>query len=169
MDFEATKVDTFQTGKVHLSYDQIHRSCVNICSQLKADPNFQSFDYVVAIAKGGIIPAAMIQQMLGIPYLQCILASSYNKGSQADEVQVSWNGQTEYLRTLLVTLGPKVLVVDDIWDTGKTITSMRNHWLPDAVYAVTVFKGRDSVNAGAIHGIRFPVTDPWVVFPWEQP
>jgi xanthine phosphoribosyltransferase len=118
---------------------------------------------VVAIARGGLIPAAQLAYLFNCP-METIKVSSYNEeGDKLQAPVVTMTvGQTQRFNNA------SVLIVDDLWDTGQTIEAVRKV-LPQAIYATAFLKRVDSMD-GILPGIVFGDTlpDNWVVFPWER-
>ena len=78
---------------------------------------FGKFDLVVAIGKGGIIPAGFIQKKLGIPMK--IIYINYrdeDKKPVYDEPKVIEGAEIR---------GKKILLVDDVSRSGKTINTAK--------------------------------------------
>jgi hypoxanthine phosphoribosyltransferase len=76
---------------------------------------FEQFDLIVAIARGGIIPASFIQQKLNTPMK--IIEINYRDDSHKpryDEPQLLENLDFK-------VKDKKILLVDDVSKTGKTI------------------------------------------------
>ena len=117
-----------------------------------------TIEHIVAVARGGLIPAAMLAHKLGVKSLSAIGASSYVNRIRTDLI-------FDLLPSEIVQLDKKTtLVVDDIVDTGETFRRMKNY-IPYACYCTLVMKS--SATAGhCIAGKVVPASQ-WVVFPWE--
>jgi len=74
-------------------------------------------DYIVGIGRGGLLPAVMISQYFGIK--MCSLDISLRDGGDT----VSNFSMSEDAFS-----GKKILIVDDINDTGATINWLMNDW-----------------------------------------
>src|SRR5688572_27490879 len=102
------------------------------------------FDAVVAIARGGLVPAAIVARELNIRTVETVAVKSYDHQSRGG-VQVLKEVSQPVLD--LARNGGKVLIVDDLVDTGNTARAVRE-MLPGAHFA-TVYakpKGRDLVD-----------------------
>jgi xanthine phosphoribosyltransferase len=110
---------------------------------------------VVPIARGGLIPGALLAYRLGLVDMWPLMAASY-KGQERGPISL-------HIPDRLVELqGDRYLVVDDICDTGTTLRAVRQQ-LPKAVYAALLsstpdpdFWAQDSTPAH------------WYQFPWER-
>jgi uncharacterized protein len=118
-------------------------------------------DILVAIARGGLIPACILTDLLEIPALDFIQIEFY-----------SGINQTKLEPTLRQTLttdivGKKVLLVDDIADTGESLKLAKTHLQQ---------KGAGQIKTATLYYKPMSITIPdfyekqttsWVVFPWE--
>src|SRR5215467_5924878 len=64
-----------------VSWDQFHRDCRALAWRLaEAGP----FEAVVAITRGGLVPAAIVARELGIRVIETVCVASYNHISQGE-------------------------------------------------------------------------------------
>lgn len=119
-------------------------------------------EQILAISRGGLIPAVMLSHALDVRTVDAIQVVQYDKndfshppsetsyipGNQI--IKAEWNS-------------PTTLVVDDIIDTGKTFDYLIRYF-PKANYCALTSK----IPHRALTGLSFS-QDTWVVFPWEAP
>ena len=141
-----------------VSWDQFHRDARALAWRLSASG---PFDAMVCITRGGLVPAAIVSRELGIRLIETVCIASYHDYQTQGGLQV--------LKTIADTVrsldhGRKVLVVDDLVDTGKTVQMVRE-MLPDAHYATVYAKplGRPLVDTF----ITEVSQDTWIYFPWD--
>lgn len=122
-----------------------------------------SYDHIVGVTRGGLIPAGLLSQSLDINQIDVLGARSYQGTVK--------RGSPSLLRAESVIIdrlkskGPTLLVVDDIVDTGDTFRMIREV-LPDATYAALCTK---LDNPGIVDYWGFPMPkEHWIVFPWER-
>lgn len=77
--------------------------------------DFEEFDLIVAIARGGIIPASFIQQQLNIPMK--IIQINYRD----DEHNPRYDNAKLLEENEFYFKDKKILLVDDVSRTGKTL------------------------------------------------
>jgi len=141
-----------------VTWDQFHRDSRALAWRLAT---MGPFDAVVAIARGGLVPAAIVARELNIRTVETVAVKSYdhqNKGGIQVLKEIS-----QSVRDLAVS-GAKVLIVDDLVDTGSTARVVRE-MLPNAHFA-TVYakpKGREMVDTF----ITEVSQDTWIFFPWD--
>ena len=119
------------------------------------------FTHIVGIARGGLFPATIISYALDVPLLTCNV-SSYN-GKEKNELKVQSD-----LKLSEIPKDSKLLVVDDICDTGETINWISNRLtLAGIDYEVAcIFTKQKHVGKVRFFGSVVP-DDKWIVFPWE--
>ncbi|MCK1652397.1 xanthine phosphoribosyltransferase [Bradyrhizobium sp. 149] len=142
-----------------VSWDQFHRDCRALTWRLNEVGPFHA---VIAITRGGLVPAAIVARELGVRVIDTVCIASYDHDKQG-ELQVL-KGISEQAMKLGGGTGKGLLIVDDLVDTGKTGKLVRE-MLPDAHFA-TVYakpKGRPLVDTF----ITEVSQDTWIFFPWD--
>jgi xanthine phosphoribosyltransferase len=141
-----------------VSWDQFHRDSRALAWRLNGEGPFAA---VVAIARGGLVPAAIVARELNIRTVESVAVKSYDHQNQGG-IKV-----LKPMSDLILNLakdGNKVLIVDDLVDTGATARVVRD-MLPGAHFA-TVYakpKGREMVDTF----ITEVSQDTWIFFPWD--
>lgn len=141
-----------------VTWDQFHRDSRALAWRLTG---LGPFDAVVAIARGGLVPAAIVARELNIRTVETVAVKSYDHQNQSG-IKVLKEIIPEVLE--LAKNGGKVLIVDDLVDTGNTARVVRE-MLPGAHFA-TVYakpKGREMVDTF----ITEVSQDTWIFFPWD--
>jgi xanthine phosphoribosyltransferase len=141
-----------------VSWDQFHRDSRALAWRLsEAGP----FEACVAITRGGLVPAAIVARELNIRTIECVSVKSYDHQNQSG-IKVLKTISEDILAA--ARAGKKVLIVDDLVDTGATARVVRE-MLPGAHFA-TVYakpKGREMVDTF----ITEVSQDTWIFFPWD--
>lgn len=143
----------------HLSWAELHDDACALAHQLR---QIKPWEVIVAITRGGLIPAAIIARELDIRLVETLGIASYDGRRQSD---------VQLLKPLGVDVaicGDKafdVLVIDDLADTGKTAHVVRE-MLPNAHFATLYVKpmGRPLVDT-FVSEIE---QDIWIYFPWDR-
>jgi len=141
-----------------VTWDQFHRDSRALAWRLTG---LGPFDAVVAIARGGLVPAAIVARELNIRTVETVSVKSYDHQNRGGIKVLK-----EISRPILDIAGNggKLLIVDDLVDTGNTARIVRD-MLPGAHFA-TVYakpKGRDMVDTF----ITEVSQDTWIFFPWD--
>lgn len=135
-----------------ISWDQLHRDAKALAWRL-VDQDF--FNGIIAVTRGGMVPAAIIARELDIRLVDTICVSSYDWQKQKGEVKV--------LKSIPGT-GEGWLIIDDLVDTGRTAKVIRE-LLPKAHFASIYAKpaGRPLVDTYVTEVSQ----DTWILFPWD--
>ena len=120
---------------------------------LKIKEHNKEYDLIVSIKNGGIIPAKLISRELNINDIDFISVKT-------DQIFTSNN----------FPRNKKYLVIDDIYDTGKTFSTVNKFFNSfEYDYACLVSRYRITDNNGKIIMIGEILNhNKWIVFPWEN-
>ena len=123
------------------------------------------YDALLMITRGGIVPGGLIAEALDI---RQILTAAVEFGATSYD-QYSWPTFLQFPEERLVK-DQKILVVDDIWARGRTITAVKGRIRlggGTAETAVLHYKSAASLfrETGPDHYAA--VTDRFIVYPWE--
>jgi len=177
--------------KIYVSFEDIQRQVQDILRQMHND-NWRP-DYIVGLTRGGLTPAVLLSQYLDIPCetlrvslrehgqteSNCWMAEDAFGTVPFQEVE-SYGARWDPARR------KKILIVDDINDSGATINWIVDDWQSSCM------PNEPSWNTVWGHNVRFgtlydnlasdaklsptytseeinKAEDPsWVVFPWEE-
>ena len=139
-----------------ISWDQLHRDAKALAWRLLDHDYFKG---IVAVTRGGLVPAAIVARELGLRVIDTVCIASYDYGTQG-ELQVL----KEVKQELAKDGGKGVLIVDDLVDTGKTARAVRE-MLPNAHFATVYAKpsGRPLVDTFVTEVSQ----DTWIYLPWD--
>jgi xanthine phosphoribosyltransferase len=135
-----------------ISWEQLHRDARALAWRL-LDHDF--FKGIVAITRGGLVPAAIVARELDIRLVDTVCVSSYDWQDRQGEVEILKRVQMD---------GEGWLLIDDLVDTGRTAKVVRD-MLPKAHFATIYAKpqGRPLVDTF----ITEVSQDTWILFPWD--
>ena len=177
--------------KHYYSWQDIERACLNIALQMYND-NWRP-DYIVGITRGGNVPATILSNMLSI---RCEALKVSLRDDDSECETNCWMGEdafgyvdkeerTAEYQTSDVYNKKKILIVDDINDTGATFNWIKQDWqstcLPDDpnwdtvwgqnVRFATITENLSSDFGGvnySVHEVNKAEEDVWLVYPWEN-
>jgi xanthine phosphoribosyltransferase len=141
-----------------VSWDQFHRDARALAWRLAASGPFEA---IVAITRGGLVPAAIIARELELRVIETVCIASYHDYQN--------QGGLEVLKTIAPQVtksgGARILVVDDLVDTGATAKVVRE-MLPKAHFATVYAKplGRPLVDTFVTEVSQ----DTWIYFPRDM-
>jgi len=142
-----------------VSWDQFHRDARALAWRLNGAGPFRA---LVAVTRGGLVPAAIVARELGLRVIDTLCVASYEHTTQT-EMRVL-KGLSETVTRLGGDNGEGLLIVDDLVDTGRTAriipeTAPKAHIA--AVYAKPM--GKPLVDTF----ITEVSQDTWIFFPWD--
>ena len=142
-----------------VSWDQFHRDARALAWRLASSGPFNA---IVAITRGGLVPAAIVARELEVRVIETVSIASYH--------DYKTQGGLKVLKTIAPDVanlndGAKILIVDDLVDTGATAKLVRE-MLPKAHFATVYAKplGRPLVDTF----ITEVSQDTWIYFPWDM-
>lgn len=135
-----------------VSWDQLHRDAKLLAWRLLEKGPFEG---IIAITRGGLVPAAVIARELDIHLIETVCISSYDwQKQQGASILKSVQGS-----------GQGWVIVDDLVDTGRTAKIVHD-MLPEAHMACIYAKpaGKPMVDTY----ITEVSQDTWILFPWDS-
>jgi hypoxanthine phosphoribosyltransferase len=135
-----------------ISWEQLHRDAKALAWRL-LDMK-KTWKGIIAITRGGLVPASIIARELEIRLVDTVCISSYDFKEM---------GESKILKSVDID-DQDWLLVDDLVDTGRTANIVRN-MLPKAHFATVYAKpeGRPLVDTF----ITEVSQDTWILFPWD--
>ena len=117
----------------------------------------KTYKYVVALACGGLFPAYFVAKALDIPVVTINL-KSYTDKTSGDIKHVTVDGFADKIQNQ-----SDAIIVDDIYDSGKTIQYIQKLY-PNVDTAITFARkpSNTATYVGKVLG-----HDEWLDFPWE--
>ena len=143
-----------------VSWDELHRDARALAWRLvEAGP----FEAIVCVTRGGLVPAAIVARELNVRLIETVCVASYHDYQTQGGLQVL-KTVAESIVAIAGGGGERVLIVDDLVDTGTTARVVRA-LLPKAHFATVYAKplGRPLVDTF----ITEVSQDTWIYFPWD--
>ena len=143
-----------------ISWPELHRDTRVLCHALIQKGPFKG---IIAVARGGMIPAALVARELEIRLVDTICASSYEDMEGTGEGAQIMRSEVKLLKGVDHD-GEGYLLIDDLVDTGNTARIIRK-LLPKAYFATLYAKpmGREVVDLC----VKQFSQDKWIYFPWD--
>ncbi len=136
-----------------VTWDQLHRDARSLAATLMARGPITG---LVAISRGGLIPAAIVARELDCRLVESVCVASYEEESQ---------GEPRLLKPPAAAGdGEGFVIIDDLVDSGTTARMVRA-LLPKAYFACLYAKPAGAGVADA-YVVEVP-QDTWVLFPWD--
>ena len=178
--------------KHYYNWQDVENACLNITLQMYKDA--WRPDYIVGITRGGNVPATILSNMLNVrgealkvslrdatgeSESNCWMASDafgYVDEEERANTKSRWD----------IGKRKKILIVDDINDTGATFNWIKQDWpagcLPNEESWKTVWHNNvrfatitDNLSSDfngtvdySVHEVNKAEQDVWLVYPWEN-
>ena len=151
--------------KVYVSWNDVQRQVQELVRQMWQDRWVP--DYVVGITRGGLTPANLISQYLGVP-METLKVSL--RGEEPDCESNFWMQED-------AVNGKNILIVDDINDSGATLNWIHKDWdiglrWGDNVRVAVLYDNESSESKitpdYSAEDINKAADPQWIVFPWEE-
>jgi xanthine phosphoribosyltransferase len=136
-----------------VTWDQLHRDARALAWRLMS---LQPLKGIVAVTRGGLIPAAIIARELDVRLIESVSIVTYDEEHRGRPVVSK--------PPAAAGDGEGFLIVDDLVDTGTTGRVVRG-LLPKAHFACVYAKpaGKEVVDSF----ITEVSQDTWIMFPWD--
>ncbi len=144
--------------EIIISWVELHRDTRYLSEVLHAKGPWKG---IIAVTRGGLVPAALVARELDIRLVDTICVTSYDAGASGAAAQVQ--GKVTVLKGVAGD-GEGHLLIDDLVDTGRTAQAVRQ-LLPKAHFATLYAKpaGRPIVDTF----VKEFKQNKWIHFPWD--
>jgi hypoxanthine phosphoribosyltransferase len=146
--------------KTYLSWDEFDDLVQELHKVIERDGFVP--DVIIGVARGGLVPLAIIAELIGTKNVAVVSARSYDGMDRGKLSVTAWPD--------LDLRGKRILLIDEITDTGETFRQLAA--LVQERYEPAVIKTA-VVTVNTAHCKYMPdysvmQTDVWVVFPWQE-
>lgn len=137
-------------------------------------PQFETeFDAMIMVTHGGIIPGGLISEALRLDTILTAAVDFPNEMQLEDERKkgrlLAWPKFVQFPDDTLLS-GKRVLVVDDVWGSGRTITAVRNRVVSAGGQPYTCvlhFNPYRNLFGNVRPDYFAAITDAHILYPWE--
>ncbi len=142
------------------TWEQIYAMLLDLARKI-LDDEFNC-DVIVGVSRGGWTPARVLSDLLENPEIANVKAEFYLGVAKTKREPVITQSVSVNVK------GKKVLVVDDVSDTGKSLHLVKTHLLE---------QGAKSLKIATLYYKPWSITKPdyyekttrdWIIFPWER-
>ncbi len=125
-----------------------------------------SFDAMVLITRGGIIPGGLLAEALGIRH---ILTAAVDFPATEVAGLMAWPSFLQFPDTSLL-ISRRTLIVDDVWGSGRTSTAVKGRveasgGIPyTCVFHYNPYRSMFNKAEPDFYGA---ITDAYIIYPWE--
>jgi hypoxanthine phosphoribosyltransferase len=142
------------------TWEKIYELLLNLATHIRKT-GFKP-DIIVGIARGGLLPACILTDLLETPELANVKVQFYLSVAETKGEPVITQPVSAQVK------GKKVLVVDDVADTGKSLALVREHLKKEGATDVKTATIYYKPWSALIPDWFEKKTSRWIIFPWER-
>ena len=160
-------IQIWKKSKRFYGWRNIQRACESLC--VKYDHPLP--ERIIALARGGLVPATIIASKLGVRHIHSLGLASYDYHLDGTESPGEFDlYQRLPANTTRLDYDKTVLLIDDISDRGNTFSYAKNYvkeMIGGTVVTMSIIlKPKSKFVPDYYH--ELVDQDKWVVFPWER-
>ncbi len=147
-----------------LTWDEVDRLIDHLLPQFDDE-----YEAMVLITRGGIIPGGMLAEAMGITHI-LTAAVDFPTQTQMEKAKLMAWPQFIQFPDDTALRGKRTLVVDDVWGSGRTITSVKIRVAGAGAVAHTCvlhFNPYRNLFGTSRPDYFAAITDAHIIYPWE--
>ena len=143
-----------------ITWADVERRCQHLAGQIRASDFFP--DLIIAIGRGGYVPARLLCDNLYVMALTSIKVEHYLSGANKQKEAIVRYPLKADIR------GLRVLLVDDVNDTGDTLEVAIQHLqaFQPAAIRTAVMHQKAGTSIQADYSARKVIKWRWLIYPW---
>lgn len=154
--------------KEALTWDEVDKLIDHLIPQFETE-----FEAMLLITHGGIVPGGILSEALKINevFIAAVdFPAEFEAEKQREKTRLlAWPNFLQFPSDELIR-GRRLLVVDDVWGSGRTMTAVRNRIIGAAGVASTCvlhFNPYRSLFGSLRPDYYAAITDAHIIYPWE--
>lgn len=144
---------------LRLSWDEFHKDCELLAEKVRKSG--RKYDKLLCITRGGVFVGGLLAHMLELRNITTIALKLYEFDQQGQVVE-QLSGPD------LPLPGSRMLVIDDMLDSGRTLSFIVEKWGKEYSIDIAVLYDKGGGTLRPTFTAR-SIPDEWVWFPWEAP
>ena len=156
------------SGDLYVNWDTYNKTIEELAVQIYEDG--YEFNQIVCIAKGGLRVGDILARIFDVPFAVMSVESYHGDGVKDEQGQIVFGNS---LAKTTPNLGNKVLLVDDLADSGRTLEKCvrwlehyEGFFIDDLRTATLWTKGLSTFTPD--YFVEFLPNDPWIHQPFER-
>lgn len=150
-------------NKTYIDWDNFHKDCDKISAQLLNT----KFNYIVALSRGGVVPARIIAERVQADHFLTLGLKLYNGNQPGEHVQI-----TQHIpENIEMDRHDKILIIDDISDGGTTLRYAFSYIFRISgggkIYTACPYYKPHTKLKPTYYAKSYP-NEEWIVFPFEK-
>ncbi len=149
--------------KKHYSWEEYYSLINNLAEQIRPKVESNEINQILALARGGNIIGDALSRIFNLP-LAIMFTASYNKDHQQSSLIIGDSIAKQYN-----ILNDKILIVDDLVDSGKTLETIKLHienTTGNKAYSAAIWK-KTTCEIFTDYYVTTMLPNEWIVQPFE--
>ena len=147
-----------------ITWEDVDQLVDHLLTQFNSD-----YEVMLMVSRGGIIPGGMLSEAMHILNLFTAAVEFPPVSANNEERLLAWPKFLQFPEEDLLK-GRRILIIDDVWGSGRTLTSVRNRvasagGLPHT--CVLHFNPYRNLFKNCRPDYYGAITDAFIVYPWE--
>ncbi len=147
-----------------ITWEEVDRLMDQLLPQFRRE-----FTAMVMITRGGLVPGGMLAEAMDIAHVLTAAVDFPAQLAQRKDSLMAWPDFIQF-PTEDQLRGRPILIVDDVWGSGRTITAVKNRVSAAGGFAETCVLHYNPYRSlfGTVRPDYYAaVTDAYIVYPWE--
>lgn len=142
------------------SWEEIYEMLLNLADKVRKD-KFKP-DIIVGVSRGGWAPGRVMSDLLENPQIANVKTEFYKGVAETKREPVITQPVS------MLVKGKKLLVIDDVADTGRSLSKVRLHLLEQGATDVKIATIYYKPWSIILPNYYEKETKQWIIFPWER-
>jgi hypoxanthine phosphoribosyltransferase len=147
-----------------LTWEEVEKLIDHLIPQFETD-----FEVMVIVTRGGVVPGGMLAELLNISSVVTASVDFPFEAERRAAKLLAWPRFIQFPDDSQLN-GRNILVVDDVWGSGRTITAVKNRVAAAGGFPFTCvlhYNPYRSLFAPAEPDYYAAITDAYIIYPWE--
>lgn len=150
---------TFKMNILTVTWSDIQSHMLELSDRIESDG--YKPDMIVGIARGGWVVARLFSDLLDINDLASVKISFYKGIDETQRKPVIVQPVSESPK------GKKVLIADDVADSGESILLAKKHLLENGARSIRIATIHRKPWSKVVPDYFISCTESWILYPWE--
>jgi len=144
-----------------LDWQEIDSACLSLYSQMHV-ANYVP-DAIIGLLRGGVVPARIMADYFGIvlDFFALDVKLYTGVGIRNEEPVIRYDFKDSDIKD------KKILVIDDVWESGKTMNAVMNHFEGHNITTATLY-WKENAKEKPNYYAETANENIWLIYPWEQ-
>ncbi|MFO7584385.1 MAG: phosphoribosyltransferase family protein [Anaerolineales bacterium] len=150
--------------RIVLSWEDVDKLIHQMMPQFRRE-----FTAMVMITRGGIVPGGMLAEAMGLTHILTAAVDFPFEQTNEQQKFMAWPQFIQFPADENLR-GRSVLIVDDVWGSGRTITAVKNRVSAAGGFPETCvlhFNPYRNLFGSVRPDYYADVTEAYIVYPWE--